>query len=489
VTLTARSRRVSLGLVFLISRRCNLECTYCNVDAGPRSRTALDPRRLEAWVQAVGELGDVDLGIQLHGGEPLMLEPSVELLASITRNALIPFPSSSIGSIGIVTNGTLLDPDRAKSLIDAGLRVVVSLDGPQQVHDRHRRTSLGRGSHGPAMRGLAALRAVDPDPPVIAVVSELDDVQLALQFFISEALSRVKINPVRLEGRGAKVGRSGVAAHMVAMADAYFDAAQTIAAPNLRDPEQPIYEENIAGLMARVIDARAAGERPASWTLLVDETGRLWSHPGGYGVDHMALMTSGPPSAHLLSTALGLAELDRAAGMMSRQRATFRACAGCPEPMWCAGFRPVTGGPAVSPDCAWRERLTSRLARWWQESPSDAIAVLPLASNVGPRYSAAAPTQNVVANSCCSSDRPMAPVVSALLAETRVSADGRRYFANYADRVLDVCGLDPLSEQDTFLQLAALAQEYAAQPDRIGLAQSLARLARLGLEPLARGRH
>jgi hypothetical protein len=83
----------------------------------------------------------------------------------------------------------------------------------------------------------------------------------------------------------------------------------------------------------------------------------------------------------------------------------------------------------------------------------------------------------------------MAPVVSALLAETRVSADGRRYFANYADRVLDVCGLDPLSEQDTFLQLAALAQEYAAQPDRIGLAQSLARLARLGLEPLARGRH
>lgn len=330
MTPTETSRRVSLAVVFLISRRCNLECTYCNVDASPRLRTSLDPRRFEAWVKALGELGDLDLGIQLHGGEPLLLAPSVELLSSIARNALVPFPSSSLGSLAIVTNGILLDADRAQSLVDAGLRVVVSVDGPQQVHDRYRVTRSGRGSHRQVMRGLAALRSVDPDPPVIAIVSEPSDVELVVQFFISEGLSRVKINPIRPEGRGATMRGGGAETGMAAMADAYFEAAVMIAAHNRRRPEQPIYEENIAHLAARAIAGTSRPSCVASWTLLVDDQGRLWSHPGGWGVEHMALTMPEPLSVDRLAYALGVNQKDRTGGLMSRQRATFRPCAGCP---------------------------------------------------------------------------------------------------------------------------------------------------------------
>ncbi len=52
-----------------------------------QDRTAHEPRPapVEQWVSAFGALGDLELGIQLHGGEPLLLDPSVELLASIAR--------------------------------------------------------------------------------------------------------------------------------------------------------------------------------------------------------------------------------------------------------------------------------------------------------------------------------------------------------------------------------------------------------------------
>jgi sulfatase maturation enzyme AslB (radical SAM superfamily) len=476
------STRLSLAVVFLVSRRCNLQCTYCNVDAGPRQRTSLDPRRFEEWVSAFGALGDLDLGIQLHGGEPLVLDPSVELLASIARNALVPHPTSSIGSLGIVTNGVLLDADRARSLVESGLCVVVSVDGPQHIHDRHRVTASGRGSHAQVMRGLAALRSVDPDPRIIAVISQPADVGEAVRFFVGEGLSHVKINPVRPEGRGAAMVGNEPAAHMEAMADAYFEAAKTIAAHNQRRPEQPIYEENIAVLTARAILGESPRTTAAGWTLLVDERGCLWSHPGGWGVPHMALATS--PAA--LPRALGAIGEDRAEGVLARQQATFRPCAGCADPMWCAGFRPLVGGPARSPDCVWRDRLLLRLEEWWQESPADAISVVRFASEDAPASRAESPNGNGRAEFRL--DEPVEPAVRALLDGVRVGPDGHAYLERYADRVLEVRGLDPVASERTFLQLATLAVGYAERSDRRGLARSFARLARVGLEPLARRR-
>ena len=92
----------------------------------------------------------------------------------------------------------------------------------------------------------------------------------------------------------------------------------------------------------------------------------------------MALTAGELPSAELLASALGVDGDTREKRIISRQLATFRPCAGCVDPRWCAGFRPVVGGPAVSPDCAWREQLTSRLDTSCRESPLDAIAVVPI---------------------------------------------------------------------------------------------------------------
>jgi molybdenum cofactor biosynthesis enzyme MoaA len=484
------SERLPLAVVFLISRRCNLQCSYCNVEAGPQAKGALEPHTFESWIGTFGELGDVDLGIQLHGGEPLLLDPSVELLASIARNAVVPYSSSAVGKISIVTNGTLLDADRARSLVDAGLHVVVSVDGPQHVHDRHRVTGSGRGTHQQAMRGVDALRSAGADPAVIAVISEPSDVANVLRFFISIGLSRVKINPVRPEGRGTTIRGADDAAHMLALADAYFNAAKMLAAHN-QHAQQPTYEENIALLLARAIGGGDPQNGVASWTLLLDDRGRLWSHPGGYGVEHMALTEGETPSPELLSRVLGITGEDRMAHVTARQRATFMCCAGCIDPMWCTRFRPLVGGPSVSADCVWRDRLTNRLQAWWRESPSDAIRVLPSrVDEIWPKSSPTSlqksPAENAMNANVLQFDGPAEPAVRSILDAIRVTPEGNRYIENLAGRVTEICRLDPRMNATTFLQLATLARDYAVHTDHAAVAQCLARLARVGLEPLVR---
>ena len=88
---------VGVLLVFHISTKCNLACNYCNVDAGPHGfRPVLDPHVFEKWVEAFALLGPSTIAIQLHGGEPLVADPPVELFGAVARNALAQFPETKL---------------------------------------------------------------------------------------------------------------------------------------------------------------------------------------------------------------------------------------------------------------------------------------------------------------------------------------------------------------------------------------------------------
>jgi hypothetical protein len=199
----------------------------------------------------------------------------------------------------------------------------------------------------------------------------------------------------------------------------------------------------------------------------------------------MALTAGEPPSADSLARALGANAEDRAAGLAARRRATFRPCAGCAEPEWCTGFRPLVGGPAESPDCVWREHLSRGLKEWWLESPAEAFRVVRFASERTPRSTRDTP-ENGTGHAAFQFDEPLEPSVRTLLDDVRIGPGGHAYVERYAERVLEIGRLDPATNAPTFLQLATLACRYADQSDRRGLARSFARLARIGLEPLAR---
>jgi uncharacterized protein len=68
------------------------------------------------------------------------------------------------------TNGTLLDDRWVEVIRQNGVRVGVSIDGPEDVHDGQRVDHLGRGSYAATVRGLRLLQQAGLAPGVLCVI-------------------------------------------------------------------------------------------------------------------------------------------------------------------------------------------------------------------------------------------------------------------------------------------------------------------------------
>ena len=103
-----------------VNRRCNLRCPHCFTDSGPDAHPGATAEQLDGLLARLATLGVRQVGFS--GGEPLLRTD----LEGIMRRGL----TAGIQGYGLVTNGWPATQARARSLKDAGLRVVqVSLDG------------------------------------------------------------------------------------------------------------------------------------------------------------------------------------------------------------------------------------------------------------------------------------------------------------------------------------------------------------------------
>ncbi len=116
-----------------LTRRCNLNCAHCYLDAGTREngdQTELSTAEVEALLDDIAALSDETM-IVLTGGEPL-LRPDIETIAQY---------GASLGLMMVVgTNGTPLDDKRVTRLSQAGISGVgISLESLKPIyHDGFR---------------------------------------------------------------------------------------------------------------------------------------------------------------------------------------------------------------------------------------------------------------------------------------------------------------------------------------------------------------
>lgn len=124
------------GIVFLSSTACNLRCSYCY--AGQGSYNSISQSSffkyedyLKVYHQIVSEYGGV-ANIGFFGGEPLLnfkaIESFVEYLYEHTEQSLRP-------TLGINSNGTIMNDEIAEFIIKYGIAFGTSLDGPKQHND------------------------------------------------------------------------------------------------------------------------------------------------------------------------------------------------------------------------------------------------------------------------------------------------------------------------------------------------------------------
>src|SRR4030042_1724461 len=72
---------------------------------------------------------------------------------------------------GMQTNGTLLDDDWGLFLAAEGFAVGLSLDGPKEIHDRHRLTRNGQSTFDKTMRAYKILKRHGVPTDILWLVS------------------------------------------------------------------------------------------------------------------------------------------------------------------------------------------------------------------------------------------------------------------------------------------------------------------------------
>ncbi len=113
-----------LNINLEVTKRCNARCNFCDYWKEETSSESID------YVPVVKKLKP--LSVSLTGGEPLLRRDLVEVIASLRRSFGFLF-------ISLVTNGSLLTPERGLELWRAGLdELSISLDYLDERHDRDR---------------------------------------------------------------------------------------------------------------------------------------------------------------------------------------------------------------------------------------------------------------------------------------------------------------------------------------------------------------
>ncbi len=152
-------------LVLTVTERCNLRCRYCLHGAGLSWVRGHGTRSmsLETASRAVAYYLDRSSGggpaaVSLYGGEPLL---EVDLVASIVE-VIRAHPRGRDALVSIDTNGVGLGRRARDLVVREGLRLQVSLDGPAEIHDRHRREASGGPTHASVEANLVSLLRKDP---------------------------------------------------------------------------------------------------------------------------------------------------------------------------------------------------------------------------------------------------------------------------------------------------------------------------------------
>ena len=150
-----------LDLILLASEECNFRCSYC-YETFPRGVMEPEVRlRVKKLLSSKVPLMQ-RFSIAWFGGEPLH---GFDAIAEIA-----PYAKKLAGEHGVqfhshmTTNGYLLDREKAEKLIEWGVsRFQVTLDGPAEIHDKHRALAGGGRTFDVILENLCSLQEIEGD--------------------------------------------------------------------------------------------------------------------------------------------------------------------------------------------------------------------------------------------------------------------------------------------------------------------------------------
>ncbi len=192
---TASTGTIALRNVFLyVTKACNLLCSYCYFAAHKPLPNEMSTEEYSVLWPALVALRPQK--VILTGGEPLLRPDILDLLQGLRMAD----PEHLVLRC-LNTNGRLVTPELAWTMVGLVDEVRVSLDGLAERNDAQR----GQGSFEAALRALDTCYAVGFEPKVLVTVTwqSLPDLEDLLCFLVKEKkITRIDLTPFRPLGRG-----------------------------------------------------------------------------------------------------------------------------------------------------------------------------------------------------------------------------------------------------------------------------------------------
>ncbi len=147
----------TLRVVAAMNLDCNLACPYCFEKRVKGENLYMDRRTASQLIDfLLKRLSGIKiLSVDFYGGEPLL---SLGLIKEIAARLQSECGRRGVGfGFGMTSNGTLLTPKAAESLVPLGFKSVrVTVNGPREIHDGMRPFKGGAGSFDIILSNLKA---------------------------------------------------------------------------------------------------------------------------------------------------------------------------------------------------------------------------------------------------------------------------------------------------------------------------------------------
>lgn len=147
--LANQKKSTSKSIILLITEKCNLACSYCYSQGGIRNPKKMDfntaKKVIDYQINSIEEgTGNKNLVIFFHGdGEPTQ---NFDLIKDVTAYVKLECGIKGIiPTFKLFTNG-VFNNEISQFIINNNFNLIVSIDGVEHIHDKHRYFDDGRGS-------------------------------------------------------------------------------------------------------------------------------------------------------------------------------------------------------------------------------------------------------------------------------------------------------------------------------------------------------
>lgn len=152
-------------LILQVTQNCNLRCDYCIYSGSYNNRIHTNKRMtFETATKGIDFLVEHAsdckfLNITFYGGEPLI---EIDLIKKCMSYVSENYGEKEV-SYSLTTNATLLNKDIVEFFVKHDVSVVISLDGPKEIHNNSRHFLNNRGSFDLIMKNIRYIKENYPN--------------------------------------------------------------------------------------------------------------------------------------------------------------------------------------------------------------------------------------------------------------------------------------------------------------------------------------